>query len=169
MGKNDPATYLWNPPTVFNSKDAAYIGQHAIDFWLTAEDIGQPSNGVELTKEGAIRLVYHRDKNNVRSFETLKLRLKKIMEDVGKRDKALEEIIWGGYDLGINGVSHQCGTLGFGNTSVSSVLDVNCRLHAVQNLFVADASFFPSCGAYNPSLTIAANALRISEYIQTII
>ena len=169
MGKNDPATYTWNPPSIFEGKDANYIAQHAIDFWLTTEDIPQITNGVQLTNDGQIKLVYHREKNNVQSFETLKLRLKKIMADVGKLDKGLEEIIWGGYDLGISGVSHQCGTLKFGADKNSSVLDINCRLHQVQNVFVADASFFPSCGAYNPSLTIAANALRISEFIKSII
>jgi choline dehydrogenase-like flavoprotein len=47
----------------------------------------------------------------------------------------------------------------------TSVLDINCKAHDLDNLYVADASFFPSCGAFNPSLTIAANALRISEHI----
>jgi choline dehydrogenase-like flavoprotein len=169
MGKNDPATYLFNPPPIFEGKDTNYIARHAIDFWLTAEDIAQPQNKVELTKDGQIKLIYHRDANNVQSFETLKLRLKKIMGEVGKIDKDLQNIIWGGYDLGISGVSHQCGTLKFGDDKNNSVLDINCRLHQVQNVFVADASCFPSCGAYNPSLTIAANALRISEFIKSIL
>jgi len=165
MGKNDPATYNWNPPEVFKGKDANYIGQHAIDFWLTAEDVPQAQNHIGFTSKGDTQLFYHREKNNVQSFETLKLRLKKIMQDVGKIDKNLEEIYWGGYDLGVDGLSHQCGTMRFGNNPANSVLDINCRLNGLQNLYVADASFFPSCGAYNPSLTIAANALRIADYI----
>ncbi len=169
MGKNDPATYTWNPPTVFEGKDANYIAQHAIDFWLTAEDIPKENNRVSLTKDGQIKLVYHREENNVASFEQLKERLKNTMTNVGKIDKQLEKIIWGGYDLGISGVSHQCGTLKFGTDAATSVLDINCRLHKVQNVFVADASFFPSCGAYNPSLTIAANAFRIAAFIKSIL
>jgi choline dehydrogenase-like flavoprotein len=91
------------------------------------------------------------------------------MAEVGKVDKDLAEIIWGGYDLGISGVSHQCGTLTFGNDKESSVLNTNCQLHDVPNVFVVDASFFPSCGAYNPSLTIAANSLRVADYIKSIL
>ena len=103
------------------------------------------------------------------SFEQLKLKLKHIMAEVGKLDKDLAEIIWGGYDLGISGVSHQCGTLTFGTDIKSSVLNTNCRLHDISNLFVVDASFFPSCGSYNPSLTVAANSLRVADYIKTIL
>jgi choline dehydrogenase-like flavoprotein len=110
-------------------------------------------------------LFYHPDKNNLLSYETLKGRLKKIMADVGRIDKELEEIEWGGYDLGVDGLSHQCGTMRFGADPADSVLDVYCRLHDVKNVYVADASFFPSCGAYNPSLTIAANALRMADHI----
>jgi len=165
MGKNDPATYLWNPPAVFAGKDAQYIGQHAIDFWLTAEDVPQAANRVGFTSTGEVQLFYHPDKNNLLSYETLKGRLKKIMADVGRIDKELEEIEWGGYDLGVDGLSHQCGTMRFGADPADSVLDVYCRLHDVKNVYVADASFFPSCGAYNPSLTIAANALRMADHI----
>ncbi len=169
MGKNDPATYSWNPPAVFEGKDANYIAQHAIDFWLTSEDIPMIENRVTLTSNNEIRLIYHREKNNVQSFEKLKQKLKYIMSEVGKIDKDLAEIIWGGYDLGISGVSHQCGTLTFGNDKTSSVLNINCQLHDVPNVFVVDASFFPSCGSYNPSLTIAANSLRVADYIKSII
>jgi len=165
MGKNDPATYLWNPPDVFKGKDAQYIGQHAIDFWLTAEDVPQAANRIGFTSKGDIQLFYYPEKNNLASYETLKLRLKQIMEAVGRTDRGMQEIYWGGYDLGVDGLSHQCGTMRFGADPADSVLDVHCRLHTVQNLYVADASFFPSCGAYNPSLTIAANALRVADFI----
>jgi choline dehydrogenase-like flavoprotein len=169
MGKNDPATYSWNPPSVFDNRDASYITQHAIDFWLTSEDIPMLENRVALTANNDIQLIYHRDKNNVKSFELLKQKLKHIMREVGKIDKDLAEVVWGGYDLGISGVSHQCGTLGFGEDKNTSVLNTNCQLHEVLNVFVVDASFFPSSGSYNPSLTIAANALRVADYLKTIL
>lgn len=167
MGKNDPATYTWNPPAVFAGKEADYIAKHAIDFWLTAEDVPQAENRIGFTQDGEIQLFYHREKNNVQSFEALKTRLKRIMQKVGELDKDLQEIYWGGYDLGVDGLSHQCGTMRFGKDPLSSVLDENCRLHEIQNVYVADASFFPSCGAYNPSLTIAANALRVADYLKS--
>lgn len=60
---------------------------------------------------------------------------------------------------------HVCGTCRFGDDPASSVLDRNNRAHDVANLYVVDASFFPSSGGTNPSLTIAANALRVAEVI----
>ncbi|MHA0112074.1 GMC oxidoreductase, partial [Klebsiella pneumoniae] len=43
--------------------------------------------------------------------------------------------------------------------------DRNCRTHDVANLYVVDGSFFPSCGAVNPSLTIMANAIRVADHL----
>ena len=63
--------------------------------------------------------------------------------------------------------THQCGTLCFGADSRSSVLDPYCRTHDVDNLFVVDASFFPSSAAVNPGLTIAAQALRVADHIRS--
>ncbi len=60
---------------------------------------------------------------------------------------------------------HPCGTLRMGNNPATSVLDPGCRAHGVANLWVADASVFPSSMGVNPSLTIAANALRVAQDI----
>ena len=60
---------------------------------------------------------------------------------------------------------HVCGTCRFGDNPETSVLDKNNRAHDLSNLYVVDASFFPSSGGINPSLTIAANALRVAEAI----
>lgn len=60
---------------------------------------------------------------------------------------------------------HPCGTLRFGNDPATSVLDADCRAHDLDNLYVADSSFFPSSLGVNPSLTIAANALRVADLV----
>jgi choline dehydrogenase-like flavoprotein len=60
---------------------------------------------------------------------------------------------------------HVCGTCRFGDDPATSVLDRDNRAHGVDNLYVVDASFFPSSGGTNPSLTIAANALRAAAAI----
>jgi choline dehydrogenase-like flavoprotein len=62
--------------------------------------------------------------------------------------------------------SHQCGTAKFGRDPKSSVLDIYCRSHDHENLFVVDASFLPTSAAVNPALTIAAQALRVAHYIK---
>ena len=62
-------------------------------------------------------------------------------------------------------VGHQCGTCRFGEDPATSVLDLNCRTHDVDNLYVVDGSFFPSSAALNPTLTIIANAIRVADHL----
>lgn len=62
-------------------------------------------------------------------------------------------------------VAHCCGTLRFGDDPDTSVLDRDCRMHGIENLYVADSSFMPTSLGINPSLTIAANALRVGDLI----
>jgi choline dehydrogenase-like flavoprotein len=69
------------------------------------------------------------------------------------------------HSLGTTNTTHQCGTLCLGHDPRTSVLDPYCRAHDVENLFVVDASFFPSSAAVNPGLTIAAQALRVADHI----
>ena len=73
--------------------------------------------------------------------------------------------LFAGQRIPLAGVAHQCGTLRFGHDPRTSVLDPNCRAHELENLYVVDASFFPSSGAVNPALTIMANALRVGDHI----
>jgi choline dehydrogenase-like flavoprotein len=63
------------------------------------------------------------------------------------------------------GVAHQSGTVRFGDDPATSALDVNCKAHELDNLYVVDGSFFPSSGAVNPALTIMANALRVGDHL----
>jgi choline dehydrogenase-like flavoprotein len=67
-------------------------------------------------------------------------------------------------ELGMN-YGHPCGTCRFGNDPRTNVLDRNCRSHDLENLYVVDSSFMPRSGAVNPSLTIAANAIRVAPCI----
>jgi len=164
MGRNDPDTVLWLAESMYPGKTYEELRKHTIDFWLTAEDLPSPDNRVTVDGDGKIRVQYHR--NNYTAYERLKEKLKEIFVQIGGADPRFRDIRWKGYDLDISGMSHQNGTLRFGNDPATSVLDVNCRAHEVDNLYVTDASFFPSCGAFNPSLTIVANALRVSDHLK---
>jgi choline dehydrogenase-like flavoprotein len=62
-------------------------------------------------------------------------------------------------------MGHVCGTARFGTDPADSVLDAQNRAHEVDNLYVVDTSFFPSSAGLNPSLTVAANALRVAEHL----
>jgi choline dehydrogenase-like flavoprotein len=68
-------------------------------------------------------------------------------------------------DIPIAGCAHQAGTCRFGADAKSSVLDVNCKAHELDNLYVVDTSFFVSIGAVNPSLTAIANAIRVGDHL----
>jgi choline dehydrogenase-like flavoprotein len=66
----------------------------------------------------------------------------------------------------VAGVAHQAGTVRFGDSPASSVLDRNCKAHELDNLYVVDTSFFPSIGAVNPALTAMANAIRVGDHLK---
>ncbi len=68
-------------------------------------------------------------------------------------------------EIPVAGVAHQAGTCRFGSDPRTSVVDVNCRAHELDNLYVADTSIFPSIGAVNPALTAMANALRVGDHL----
>jgi len=163
MGRNDADTINWLAEKIAPGKTYAELKEMTIDFWLTSEDLPSPENRVTLRKDGSIKVNYAR--TNYAAYEKLKEKLKHVFVQLGELDADYRHVQWNGYDLDITGMSHQNGTLRFGNDPSSSVLDVNCKAHDLDNLYVADASFFPSCGAFNPALTIAANALRISGHI----
>jgi choline dehydrogenase-like flavoprotein len=65
-------------------------------------------------------------------------------------------------------LGHVCGTCRFGTDPKTSVLDAQNRAHEVDNLYVVDTSFFPSSAGLNPSLTVAANALRVAEHVNQV-
>ncbi len=168
MGRNDPDTINWMGETLFPGKTYTELKEMSIDFWLTAEDLPSADNRVTLRRDGTIKVSYTR--TNFTAFEKLKDKLKNVFVQLGELDADYKEVKWGGYDLDISGMSHQNGTLRFGNDRATSVLDLNCKAHDLDNLYVVDASFFPSCGAFNPALTIAANALRVGDhFINTVL
>lgn len=163
MGRNDPDTIMWMGETLFPGKTYDELKEMSIDFWLTAEDLPSQDNRVTLRKDGSIKVNYTR--NNYTAFEKLKAKLKEVFVKLGDTDPDYKDVKWGGYDLDVSGMSHQNGTLRFGTDPSTSVLDLNCKTHDLDNVYVVDASFFPSCGAFNPALTIAANALRVGDHL----
>lgn len=163
MGRNDADTINWLAEKIAPGKTYEELKEMTIDFWLTSEDLPAADNRVTLRNDGSISVHYTR--NNYTAYEKLKEKLKDVFVQLGGLDDDYKDVQWNGYDLDITGMSHQNGTMRFGIDPKTSVLDINCKAHDLDNLYVADASFFPSCGAFNPSLTIAANALRISKHI----
>jgi choline dehydrogenase-like flavoprotein len=148
------------------------MARHSLDFWLTSEDLPDSDNRVTLDREGQIVLAYQ--PNNQEGHERLIARLKELMRRQTRCDVHGHECHQGvfarslyvGERIPLAGVAHQNGTVRFGRDAGTSALDVNCRAHEVDNLYVVDASFFPSSAAVNPALTIMANALRVGDHIR---
>lgn len=140
------------------------IAQHAVDFWLSTEDLPDPNNRVTVDKEGKITLSY--TVNNQVPKQKLYEKLKSMLSHLGMHPEHLiPRNLYMKTDIPIAGVAHQSGTCRFGTDPKRSVLDVNCKAHELDNLYVVDTSFFPSIGAVNPSLTAIANALRVGDHL----
>ena len=138
--------------------------RHAVDFWLTTEDLPRPDNRITLDADGNIRLSY--TQSNDSESAGLYGEFRKILNHIGlARHHVLHKSFYMSMNIPIAGVAHQAGTCRFGTDPATSVLDVNCKAHEVDNLYVADTSVFPSIGAVNPALTAIANAIRVGEHI----
>ena len=140
------------------------IAEHAVDFWLSTEDLPRPENRVTLTDDGSIRLSY--TYSNEQPKKELYGKLKSMLGAIGMHDgHLLPHDAYLKNEIPVAGVAHQAGTCRFGSDPADSVLDVSCKAHELDNLYVVDTSFFPSIGAVNPALTAMANALRVGDHL----
>ncbi|WP_328835414.1 GMC family oxidoreductase [Streptomyces europaeiscabiei] len=141
------------------------LAHHAVDFWLCGEDLPLPESRVTLDKDDAIHLALD-EKNNVAGLKRLQHKLQGMLGHLGMHEHhLLSHSIYLHKGMPIGATAHQAGTVRFGDDPKSSALDVNCKAHDLDNLYVVDTSFFPSIGAVNPSLTAIANALRVGDHI----
>jgi choline dehydrogenase-like flavoprotein len=140
------------------------IARHAVDFWLSTEDLPSPENRVTLARDGRVKLNYA-PSNEVPKRE-LYHRLKDMLAHLGMDEHHLvPRHAYLKNEIPVAGCAHQAGTCRFGLDPAMSVLNTDCRAHEVDNLYVVDTSFFPSIGAVNPALTAMANALRVGDHL----
>ena len=152
-----PGFLQWFPQKPFD-----WLAEHSVDFWLTSEDLPRPENRI-FYKDGHVMLDL--TETNGESHKRLRHKLRDICNMVDIKPHLFDRKLYLGKDTPIGGTAHQAGTLRFGTDPQTSVLDIDCKAHELDNLYVTDASFFPSIGAVNPTLTIIANALRVSDHI----
>lgn len=145
------ASVKWAPESMM-----ALFAERSVDWWIMSEDLPNPENRVSVDHDGKIRLTY--TENNLKSHGELVKLWSKTMRSLG-----YPLIITQKMDIKVS--MHQCGTARFGSDPSTSVLDTDCKVWDVDNLYVVDASFLPSSTGFNPSLTIVAQALRTSERI----
>lgn len=139
------------------------IARHSIDFWLQSEDLPRPDNRVTLSSNGTISL--HLQDTNVEGHERLVAKLKGMLGAIGCHGYLLPRSLYLNDKIPLGGTAHQNGTIRFGRDPKTSALDINCKAHELDNLYVVDGSFFVSCGSVNPALTIMANALRVGDHL----
>ncbi len=167
LGKSDDWQVKGEAPKLLGwAPSLAYeiVAERSLDFWLAGEDLPQPDNRVTLRSDGSVKLAVAPD-NNTEGVVRLRRRFDSMLSDLGMRSKSFERGLYLHKDMDVSATAHQAGTARFGTDPTSSALDVDCRAHDLDNLYVVDGSFMPSIGAVNPTLTIIANAIRVAEHI----
>ncbi len=163
LGKSDRNILRGGAPWFAPGPALDYVAKHAIDFWLTTEDLPHPSNRVTVDRQGDIHLskTYH----NTEAHKRLLAKLKSLLGVMGCHERAIPRWSVLSQQIPVAGIAHNCGTVRFGEDPSTSALDVNCKAHDLDNLYVVDTSFFPSSSAVNPALTAMANALRVGDHL----
>jgi choline dehydrogenase-like flavoprotein len=163
VGKLDAVALSAGAPPFVPGLTLDVMARHSLDFWLTSEDLPHPDNRVTLDRDGNIVLSY--TPNNGEGHARLVKRLEHHLQHLDMRPHLVPRNLFVGNRIPLAGVAHQNGTIRFGRDPRTSALDVNCKAHEVDNLYVVDGSFFPSSAAVNPALTIMANALRVGDHL----
>jgi choline dehydrogenase-like flavoprotein len=157
-GEALPEWLEWLPKLPFDA-----MARHSMAFWLSSEDLPRAENRILYEGE---RVILDLTENNMEAHRRLRRKLEQALSASGAHPKLFERRLYLGKNIPVGGTAHQAGTARFGTDPATSVLDVNCKAHELDNLYLADGSFFPSIGAVNPTLTIIANALRVAEHIR---
>jgi choline dehydrogenase-like flavoprotein len=157
-GEALPAALSWLPDMPFDK-----IAEHSIDFWLQSEDLPRPGNRIRYDGD---RVVLELQEGSHEAAKRLRAKLRDLTQPLGAWPHLIDRSLYLGMNIPIGGTAHQAGTCRFGTDPATSVLDLTCKAHELDNLYVTDASFFPSIGAVNPTLTIIANALRVADHIK---
>jgi choline dehydrogenase-like flavoprotein len=167
LGKSDDWQLRQAAPHGLSAAPSAPFGdvaKHSVDFWLSSEDIPLADSRVTLRPDGAIRLALQPG-NNTEALTRLRKTFQGKLKDLGMVEMAFVRSLYLHKAFDAAATAHQAGTARFGIDPAASVLDVNCRAHDLDNLYVVDGGFMPSIGAVNPTLTIIANALRVADHI----
>ena len=139
------------------------LAERTTGWWLQTEDLPDPNNRVEVI-HGKIHLNY--TLNNTEAGDRLLHRWTSVLKSLERKTMhVIPFSIYPRSHIPLQAVGHQCGTCRFGSDPNTSVLDLNCRTHDIDNLYVVDSSFFPSNSGVNPTLTIMANALRVGDHL----
>src|SRR4051794_14123712 len=163
LGKSDRNILGQAAPRLVPGAALDWVARHALDFWLTSEDIPDPDNRVSVDRQGQIHLAqtYH----NAEAHRRLLAKLKGLLREIGCHRVSIPRWSVLSQQIPLAGIAHNCGTVRFGSDPTRNALDLDCKAHDLDNLYVVDTSFFPSSAAVNPALTAMANALRVGDHL----
>lgn len=164
LGKTSAAMFKAETHGLLPQRGLEEMARHAVDFWLTTEDLPLARNRVTVQGNG-IHIDY--TPTNVESHRQLTRRLRGLLSHIGCEEHLIPRAAYFSQFLPVSGTGHQNGTIRFGPDPATTALNVYCQSHEVDNLFVVDGSFFPSSAAVNPTLTIIANAIRVADHLKT--
>jgi choline dehydrogenase-like flavoprotein len=138
------------------------VARRAVTFLLSTEDLPRSDNRVALDDAGRVRLRHA--PSNLTPARELGDKVRALLPQLDLDPEQLIPLTAHGMALPAD-VAYQAGTARFGKDPSSSVLDTDCRVHELDNLYVVDTSFLPSTGAVDPALTVMANALRVGDHL----
>ncbi len=136
------------------------LAKRSIGWWLQSEDLPSPKNRVRVNINSD-KLYLDYTANNTEAHDRLIYRWIDVLKSIDGN----KQTIYPRGEAPIQVVAHQSGTCRFGEDTRTSVLNLNCQTHDIDNLYVVDSSFFPSISATSPALTVIANALRVGEHL----
>ena len=140
------------------------VAKHAIDFWLSTEDLPLPENRVTVDNDGKLTLSYHATNDTPKN--DLQKQLHSMLGKLRMEgDHLFHRFAYMKNEIPVAGVAHQAGTCRMGTDAGASVVNRDCRAHELDNLYIVDTSVFPSIGAVNPALTAMANSIRVGDHL----
>ena len=145
------------PDGQMSHAEAEAFVDHSVDWWVQTEDLPLPDNRITLDDDGGLHVRYRPTNEAARD---------KLMDVLEEKLRAIGFDTFLRVPMPLSVVNHQCGTCRMGDDPAASVVDRAGRAHDLDNLHLADASVFPSSGASNPTLTIAANAFRVADVVK---
>ncbi len=154
----------WLPTALIPAPLAGAVASRLLSMLVISEDLPLPGNRVLVGNNGQITLDYQFNnlEGHNRLVQTLKESLAGFVDHahpISQHHFQLDSL------LPLYGTAHQLGTTRFGADPKSSVLDIWCKAHELDNLYVVDTSFFVTSGAVNPTLTTVANAMRVGDHL----
>src|SRR3954464_12305260 len=163
LGNSDRDILRTGAPRLAPGLPLDYVAPHSIHLGLPPEDLPHPDQRRTVDRQGNIPLA--KTYRNTEPHRRLLAKLKDLLGPLGCHRTSIPRWAVLSQQVPLAGIAHNCGTVRFGTDPKRSALDLNCKAHDLDNLYVVDTSFFPSSSAVNPALTAMANALRVGDHL----